>query len=59
MSCVENFLFHIESWINSHTFELFSVPQDRSLLILVVLVVELYIFVLGFFIFEGDAMKLE
>lgn len=48
MSCVENFLFHIESWIDSHTFELFSVPQDRSLHILVVLVVEIYIFVLFF-----------
>lgn len=47
MSCVENFLFHIERWIDLHTFELFSVPKDRSLFILVGLVVELYIFVGG------------
>lgn len=56
---MENFLLHIESWIDSHTFELFSVPQDKSPLILVVSVAELYIFGLGFFIFEGDAPKLE
>lgn len=31
-------------WINSHTFELFSTPQDRSL-ILLALVVELCVFV--------------
>ena len=54
MSYVENFLLHIESWIDSHTFELFSVPRDGSFLISVVLIVELYILVLEVFLFLKD-----
>lgn len=56
---MENFLFHLESWIDSHKFELFSVSQDGLLFISVVLVVELYLSDLDFFfIFEGHAMNL-
>lgn len=49
--CVENFLFHLESWIESRKFELFNVSQYGLLLISVVLVVELYILVWDFFYF--------
>lgn len=52
--CVENFLFHLESWIESRKFELFNVSQYGLLLISVVLVVELYILVWDFFLFLKD-----
>lgn len=53
---MENFLFHLESWIDSHKFELFSVSQDGLLFISVVLVVELYLSDLDFLLFLKDML---
>lgn len=54
MFCVENYLFHIESWINI----LFTVFPMTDLF-LVDLVVELLFVGGGGGIFEGDTMKSE